>query len=56
MRILSLFIDSSLDGSIAKPNDDFSFLKLLEKEGENMWNSRQILTPQSLEGKHTIGS
>lgn len=33
MRILSLFIATSLDGYIAKPNDDLSFLKLVEKEG-----------------------
>jgi len=25
----------SLDGYIAKPNDDLSFLKLVEKEGED---------------------
>ena len=35
MRKLSLFIASSLDGYIAKPNDDLSFLKLVEKEGED---------------------
>ena len=35
MRILSLFIASSLDGYIAKPGDDLSFLKLVEKEGED---------------------
>lgn len=35
MRILSLFIATSLDGYIAKPNDDLSFLKLVEKEGED---------------------
>lgn len=31
----SLFIATSLDGYIAKPNDDLSFLKLVEKEGED---------------------
>ncbi|GIZ08164.1 dihydrofolate reductase family protein [Flavobacterium sp. UMI-01] len=35
MRKLSLFIASSVDGYIAKPNDDLSFLKLVEKEGED---------------------
>ena len=35
MRKLSLFIATSLDGYIAKPNDDIGFLKLVEKEGED---------------------
>jgi dihydrofolate reductase len=35
MRKLSLFIATSLDGYIAKPNDDLSFLKTVEKEGED---------------------
>ena len=35
MRKLSLFIAMSLDGYIAKPNDDLSFLNLVEKEGED---------------------
>jgi dihydrofolate reductase len=35
MRILSIYIATSLDGYIAKPNDDLSFLKLVEKEGED---------------------
>ena len=35
MRKISLFIATSLDGYIAKPNDDLSFLKLVEKEGED---------------------
>ena len=35
MRTLSLFIASSLDGYIAQPNDDLSFLKLVEKESED---------------------
>ncbi len=35
MRKISLFIALSLDGYIAKPNDDLSFLKLVEKEGED---------------------
>ena len=35
MRTLTLYIATSLDGYIAKPNDDLSFLKLVEKEGED---------------------
>lgn len=35
MRKLTVYIASSLDGYIAKPNDDLSFLKLVEKEGED---------------------
>ena len=35
MRLLTIFIATSLDGYIAKPNDDLSFLKLVEKEGED---------------------
>lgn len=35
MRKLSLFMATSLDGYIAQPNDDLSFLKLVEKEGED---------------------
>ena len=35
MRTVSLFIATTLDGYIAKPNDDLSFLKLVEKEGED---------------------
>ena len=35
MRKISLFIATSLDGYIAKPDDDLSFLRLIEKEGED---------------------
>jgi dihydrofolate reductase len=35
MRYLSLFIATSLDGYIAGPDDDLSFLKAVEKEGED---------------------
>lgn len=35
MRKLSLFIATSVDGYIAKPDNDLSFLKLVEKEGED---------------------
>ncbi|MCF1749839.1 dihydrofolate reductase family protein [Mariniradius sediminis] len=34
-RKLILYIAMSLDGYIAKPNDDLSFLSLVEKEGED---------------------
>ncbi|UMY64978.1 MULTISPECIES: dihydrofolate reductase family protein [unclassified Flavobacterium] len=35
MRNITLFIACSLDGYIAKPNDDLRFLKLVEKQGED---------------------
>lgn len=35
MRTVSIFIATSLDGYIAKPNDDLSFLKMVEKPGED---------------------
>ncbi|WP_262248211.1 dihydrofolate reductase family protein [Parapedobacter soli] len=35
MRKVSLFIAMSLDGYIAKPNDDLSFLNLVQREGED---------------------
>ncbi len=35
MRALISFIATSLDGYIAQPNDDLSFLSLVEKEGED---------------------
>ena len=35
MRILSIYIATSLDGYIAKPDDDLGFLKSVEKEGED---------------------
>lgn len=35
MRKVKIFIATSLDGYIAKPNDDLSFLKQVEKEGED---------------------
>lgn len=35
MRTLTIYIATSLDGYIAKPNDDLSFLKSVEKEGED---------------------
>ena len=35
MRTLTVYIATSLDGYIAKPNGDLSFLKVVEKEGED---------------------
>lgn len=35
MRALTIYIAASLDGYIAKPGDDLSFLKLVEREGED---------------------
>ncbi len=34
-RKVIVYIATSLDGYIAKPNDDLSFLKMIEKEGED---------------------
>ena len=42
--MLSLYIATSLDGYIAKPNDDLSFLKLVEKEGEDYGYAQFIST------------
>ncbi|NGM61240.1 dihydrofolate reductase [Sphingobacterium sp. SGG-5] len=44
MRKLSLFIATSLDGYIAKPNDDLNFLKVVEKEGEDYGYTAFIAT------------
>lgn len=44
MRKVSLFIAASLDGYIAKPNDDLSFLNLVEKEGEDYGYAEFIST------------
>ena len=44
MRKISLLIAMSLDGYISKPNDDLSFLKLVEKEGEDYGYSEFIST------------
>lgn len=48
MRKLSLFIATSLDGYIAKPNDDLSFLKTVEKEGEDYGYSNFMATIDAL--------
>ena len=42
MRKLILYIACSLDGYIAKPNDDLSFLSIVEKEGEDYGYSKFI--------------
>lgn len=44
MRKLIIFIATSLDGYIAKPNDDLSFLKIVEKEGEDYGYAEFIAT------------
>src|SRR5690606_3115132 len=44
MRTLTIFIATSVDGYIAKPNDDLSFLKLVEKEGEDYGYAKFIST------------
>jgi len=44
MRSLNIFIAISLDGYIAKPNDDLSFLKIAEKEGEDYGYAEFIAT------------
>lgn len=48
MRKLSLFIATSLDGYIAKTNDDLSFLKLVEKEGEDYGYAKFTATIDTL--------
>lgn len=48
MRTLSIFIAVSLDGYIAKPNDDLSFLKLVEKEGEDYGYAKFTATIDTL--------
>jgi dihydrofolate reductase len=44
MRTLTIYIAASLDGFIAKPNDDLSFLKIVEKEGEDYGYAEFIKT------------
>ncbi|MGD9993353.1 MAG: dihydrofolate reductase family protein [Salinivirgaceae bacterium] len=48
MRTVSIFIATSLDGYIAKPNDDLSFLKTVEKKGEDYGYSRFTSTIDTL--------
>ncbi|MBS1663364.1 MAG: dihydrofolate reductase [Bacteroidetes bacterium] len=43
-RKVILYIASSLDGYIAKPNDDLSFLSLVQKEGEDYGYNEFIKT------------
>lgn len=44
MRKLVIYIASSVDGYIAAPNDDLSFLQRVEKEGEDYGYSEFIKT------------
>ena len=44
MRTLTIYIATSVDGYIAKPNDDLSFLQLVEKEGEDYGYAAFIAT------------
>lgn len=44
MRTLTIFIATSVDGYIAKTNDDLGFLKLVEKEGEDYGYAKFIST------------
>ena len=44
MRILTIYIATSVDGYIAKSNDDLSFLQLVEKEGEDYGYAAFIAT------------
>lgn len=44
MRKLILYIATSLDGYIAKPNEDLSFLSIVQKEGEDYGYSDFIST------------
>ncbi|WP_313265194.1 dihydrofolate reductase family protein [Sphingobacterium sp.] len=48
MRKLSVSIAMSVDGYIAKPNDDLSFLNMVEKEGEDYGYSDFIDTIDTL--------
>jgi len=48
MRKLSVFVAMSVDGYIAKPNDDLSFLNMVEKEGEDYGYSDFIDTIDTL--------
>ena len=43
-RKLILYISTSLDGYIAKPNDDLSFLEIVQKEGEDYGYNNFIAT------------
>lgn len=43
-----IYIATSLDGYIAKPDDDLSFLKLVEKEGEDYGYTQFIETIDTL--------
>jgi len=44
MRKLILYIATSLDGYIAKPNDDLSFLSIVQKDGEDYGYTKFVET------------
>lgn len=48
MRKISIFIAASVDGYIARPNDNLDFLKLVEKEGEDYGYQEFINTIDTL--------
>lgn len=48
MRKLAIFTATSLDGYIAKPNDDLSFLRSVEKEGEDYGYSEFVATVDTI--------
>jgi dihydrofolate reductase len=47
-RKVILFIATSLDGYIAKPNDDLSFLSIVEQEGEDYGYSAFLSTVDTI--------
>lgn len=48
MRKLIIYIATTLDGYIAQPNDNLSFLKLVEKEGEDYGYAEFIKTTDTI--------
>lgn len=48
MRKLIVYIATSMDGYIAKPNDDLSFLKSVEKQGEDYGYAEFIATVDTI--------
>lgn len=56
-RKLILYIATSLDGYIAKPNDDLSFLSIVQKDGEDYGYSEFVSSIDTviLEEKPMIG-
>jgi dihydrofolate reductase len=55
MRKLYLYISCSHDGYIAKPNDDLTLLKLVEKEGEDYsYNDFSATTDTLIIGRKSL--